>query len=78
MRFGTGIVTMIERVEIYRMPRPGEKVEVFQLRRLLARGTVITVDAEIVSIADTRGLVDLDTYELRRGLRDGSVTICCY
>ena len=56
------------------MPREGEYVEIFDLGRLVATGTVIVVDAETVSIAG-RGIIDLDTMELRRGLNDGSMTI---
>ncbi len=56
------------------MPREGEYVEIFDLGRLVATGTVIVVDAETVSIAG-RGITDLDTMELRRGLNDGSMTI---
>lgn len=58
-----------------RMPRPGETVEIYQLNRLLAAGTVVAMDEKTVTVADSRGLIDLDTETLRRGLNDGSISI---
>lgn len=58
-----------------RMPRPGEQVQIFQHHRLLAAGVVVSSDSQTVTVAGDRGLIDLDTEELRRGLYDGSIVI---
>ncbi len=56
------------------MPRVGEVVKIYQDERILAQGYVVNVDRTSISIAG-RGIVDLDTNEVRRGLHDGSVRI---
>lgn len=66
---------LLKRLEWGMMPRPGENVEIYQHQRLVAEGTVITVDAHTVTIAGPGGLIDLDTTELRRGLNDGSIIV---
>jgi hypothetical protein len=68
-------MSLLERIRGYRLPRPGETVQVYQHHRLIASGVVVAVDAETVSIASDKGLIDLDTTELRRGLADGSIEI---
>lgn len=68
-------MSLLQRIEWGMMPRPGETVEIFQHERLLAEGLVITVDSTSVTIASPGGLVDLDTTELRRGLKDGSIIV---
>lgn len=57
------------------MPQPGETVEIYQQRHLLASGFVVSVDHKTVTIAGPGGLIDLDTTALRRGLNDGSIII---
>lgn len=71
-------MSLLQRFGANRMPRPGEVVEVYQHNRLLARGTVIAVDRQTVSIAGEDGLIDLDTQELQRGLGDGSIRVRRY
>ena len=56
------------------MPRAGELVKIFQDERIIAQGYVINVDRKTISIAG-KGMVDLDTDEVRRGLHDGSLRI---
>lgn len=56
------------------MPQVGEIVKVFQHERMIASGRVICSDHQSISIAG-KGIVDLDTDELRRGLNDGSIRI---
>ncbi len=56
------------------VPRPGERVEIYERGRKLAAGRVIIVDEKIISIAG-KGIVDLDVQELMRGMRDGSITV---
>jgi hypothetical protein len=68
-------MSLLRRIQQGGLPRPGEVVEVYQHDTLLAAGTVVAVDEQTVSVADKRGLVDLDTTELRRGLSDGSIRI---
>lgn len=68
-------MNLLRRIHGNRMPRPGENVEIYQHNRLLAAGVVVAADAQTVSIAGDRGLVDLDTTELRRGLQDGSIVV---
>jgi hypothetical protein len=68
-------MNLLQRLEASRMPRPGENVQIYQHHRLLAAGVVVAVDAETVSIAGAKGLVDLDTAELRQGLNNGSITV---
>ncbi len=68
-------MSLLRRIEWGMMPRPGETVEIFQHQRLLAEGLVITVDTRTITIASPDGLVDLDTTELRRGLKDGSIIV---
>lgn len=57
------------------IPRPGEQVEIHQHNRLLAAGTVVAADAKTVTIASRKGLIDLDTNALRRGIHDGSIVV---
>ena len=68
-------MSLLRRFNESRMPRPGETVQIYQFNRLLASGVVVAVDTQTVSIAGRRGLVDLDTAELRRGLGDGTITV---
>lgn len=69
-------MSLLKRIREFGMPRPGEFVEVYQKRQLIAAGTVVAVDRATVTIAEARGgLVDLDTDMLRSGLRDGSISI---
>lgn len=67
-------MSLLRRIERSRLPQVGEIVRVFQHERLLASGRVICSDHHFVSIAG-KGIVDLDTDELRRGLNDGSIRI---
>ena len=68
-------MSLLDRIQRNRMPRPGEEIEVYQHNRLLAAGVVVNIDVETVTIADSSGLIDLDTKELRRGINDGSISI---
>jgi hypothetical protein len=68
-------MSLLRRIQQGGMPRPGEVVEIYQHNALLAAGTVVAVDEKTVSVAGKRGLIDLDTTELRRGLSDGSIRI---
>lgn len=56
------------------LPRLGEYVRIYEMQRLLAEGTVILMDGQIVTIAG-KSLVDLDLGELRRGLHAGRIRI---
>ncbi|HEX2907789.1 MAG TPA: hypothetical protein VHO69_13050 [Phototrophicaceae bacterium] len=67
-------MSLLRRIERNRMPQVGEVVRIFQHERLLAGGRVICADHHCVSVAG-KGLIDLDTDELRRGLNDGSIRI---
>lgn len=67
-------MSLLRRIERNRMPQVGETIKVFLHERLLASGQVICSDHQSVSIAG-KGIVDLDTDELRRGLNDGSIRI---
>lgn len=68
-------MSLLQRIQRNRMPRPGEIVQVYQHNRLLAAGVVVNVDTDTVTIADVGGLIDLDTVEVRRGINDGTITI---
>ncbi|MFW5772621.1 MAG: hypothetical protein ACOCZH_04780 [Phototrophicaceae bacterium] len=57
------------------LPREGEYVQIFEGYSKIAEGTVVTADEQNVTIAGRHGLIDLDTFELRRGLNDGSLSI---
>lgn len=57
------------------LPREGEYVQVFEGYTKIAEGTVVAADESTVTIASQHSLIDLDTFELRRGLHDGSVSI---
>ena len=67
-------MSVLRRLQENRMPRVGELVKIFQDERIIAHGYVINVDRKTISIAG-KGMVDLDTDEVRRGLHDGSVRI---
>ena len=67
-------MSLLRRVHEGRMPRAGEMVKIFQNEHIIAHGYVVNVDRKTISIAG-RGMVDLDTDEVRRGLHDGSVRI---
>lgn len=67
-------MSLLRRIERNRLPQVGEVVRIFQHGRLIASGRVICSDRQFVSVAG-RGIVDLDTDELRRGLNDGSIRI---
>ena len=67
-------MSLLRRLHENRMPRVGELVKIFQDERIIAHGYVINVDRKTISIAG-KGMVDLDTDEVRRGLHDGSVRI---
>jgi hypothetical protein len=66
---------LLRRLEWGMMPRPGEHVEIYQHERLIASGVVVAADARTVTVAGVRGLIDLDTTELRRGLHDGTIIV---
>lgn len=68
-------MSLLQRIQASRMPQPGETVEIYQHNRLLAAGVVVAADAHTITIAGRRGLIDLDTTEVRRGLHDGSVVV---
>jgi hypothetical protein len=68
---GGGLIQRISRV----LPREGEYVQIFEGHSKIAEGTVIAIDEQFITIAGQHNLIDLDTFELRRGLNDGSVTI---
>lgn len=57
------------------LPREGEYVQIFEGHSKIAEGTVIAIDEQFITIAGPHTLIDLDTFELRRGLNDGSVSI---
>lgn len=67
-------MSLLRHIHENRMPRVGEVVKIFQNERVIAQGYVVNVDRKTISIAG-RGMVDLDTDEVRRGLHDGSVRI---
>jgi hypothetical protein len=67
-------MSLLRRLQENRMPRAGELVKIFQDERIIAHGYVVNVDRKTISIAG-KGMVDLDTDEVRRGLHDGSVRI---
>lgn len=68
-------MSLLRRLESRMMPRPGEDVDVFQHEQMIASGVVVASDSKTVTIASMRGLIDLDTTELRRGLNDGSISV---
>ena len=68
-------MNLLQRLEASRMPRPGENVQIYQRHHLLAAGVVVAVDSQTVSIAGAKGLIDLDTSQLRQGLNNGSITV---
>ncbi len=67
-------MSVLRRIQENRMPRVGEVIKIYQKERILAHGYVVNVDRKTISIAG-KGIVDLDTDEVRRGLHDGSVRI---
>ena len=67
-------MSVLRRIQDSRMPRVGEVVKILQNERIIAQGYVVNVDRQTISVAG-RGIVDLDTNEVRRGLHDGSVRI---
>jgi hypothetical protein len=67
-------MSLMRRLQENRMPRVGEVVKIYQNERILAHGYVVNVDRKTISVAG-RGIIDLDTDEVRRGLHDGSVRI---
>lgn len=67
-------MSALRRIHDNRMPRAGEVVKIYQNERIIAQGYVVSVDRRTISIAG-RGMIDLDTDEVRRGLHDGSVRI---
>ena len=67
-------MSALRRIRENRMPRAGEVLKVFQNEQMIAYGYVMTADRKTISIAG-RGMVDLDTDTVRRGLHDGSVRI---
>jgi hypothetical protein len=67
-------MSVLRRVHENRMPRTGEVLKIFQKERILAQGYVISISRKSISIAG-KGIVDLDTDEVRRGLHDGSIRI---
>ena len=67
-------MSLLRRVHENRMPRAGEVLKIFQKERILAQGYVVSVDRKTISIVG-RGIVDLGTDEVRRGLHDGSIRI---
>jgi len=67
-------MSVLRRIQENRMPRVGEVIKLYQNERIMAHGYVVSVDRKTISIAG-KGIVDLDTDEVRRGLHDGSVRI---
>ncbi len=67
-------MSVLRRIHENRMPRVGEVVRIYQNERIIAQGYVVSVDRRTISVVG-RGMVDLDTDEVRRGLHDGSVRI---
>ena len=67
-------MSVLQRLHDNRMPRAGEVVRIYQDERIIAEGYVVNVDRRTISIAG-RGMIDLDTNAVRRGLHDGSVRI---
>ncbi len=67
-------MSALQRVRENRMPKIGEVLKIYQNEHMLAHGYVVNVDRRTISIAG-RGIIDLDTDEVRRGLHDGSVRI---
>ena len=67
-------MSMLRRIHENRMPRAGEVLKILQNEQIIAHGYVMNVDRKTISIAG-RGIVNLDTDEVRRGLHDGSVRI---
>ncbi|MBI1282274.1 MAG: hypothetical protein GC179_29380 [Anaerolineaceae bacterium] len=67
-------MSVLQRMHENRMPRVGEVIKLYQDQRIMAQGYVVSIDRKTVSIAG-RGIVDLDTDEVRRGLHDGSIRI---
>ncbi|MBA3869690.1 MAG: hypothetical protein H0X30_11105 [Anaerolineae bacterium] len=68
------MMSALRRIQDSRMPRVGEVVKILQDERIIAQGYVVNIDRQTISVAG-RGIVDLDTNEVRRGLHDGSVRI---
>jgi len=67
-------MSVLRRIHENRMPRVGEVLKIFQDERIIGQGYVVSVDRKTISIAG-RGIVDLDTDAVRRGLHDGSLRI---
>ena len=68
-------MSLLRRLRERMLPKVGEVVAVYQDGRLLAEGTVVAADKHTITIAGARGLVDLDTDTLRRGLGDGTISV---
>jgi hypothetical protein len=58
----------------HRMPRAGEVLRIYRRDRLIASGYVISADRQTICVAG-KGIIDLNTDGVRRGLRDGSIRI---
>ncbi len=67
-------MSVLRRIHENRMPRVGEVIKLYQKECIMAHGYVVNVDRKTISIAG-KGIVDLDTDEVRRGLNDGSIRI---
>ncbi|MCB9452317.1 MAG: hypothetical protein H6672_12830 [Anaerolineaceae bacterium] len=67
-------MSLLRRLERHRLPRVGEYVTILEYGKTLAKGSVIGVDHLYITIAG-KGIIDLDTEALRRGLSDGTVEI---
>jgi hypothetical protein len=68
------IMSLLRRLERHRLPRLGEYVTVLEYGKMLAKGNVIGADSQYITIAG-KGIIDLDTEALRRGLGDGTIEI---
>jgi hypothetical protein len=67
-------MSALRRIRENRMPRAGEVLKIFQNEQIIAHGYVMNADRRTISIAG-RGIVNLTTDDVRRGLHDGSVRI---
>ena len=67
-------MSVLRRIHENRMPRVGEIIKLYQNERIMAHGYVVNVDRKTISVAG-KGIVDLDTDEVRRGIHDGSIRI---
>ena len=68
------MMSALRRIQDSRMPRVGEVVKILQDERIIAQGYVVNIDRQTISVAG-KGIVVLDTNEVRRGLHDGRVRI---